>query len=337
MNPVSDVLPSNSEAQVIRAKLRTWFLSHGRDLPWRRLPSPYAVLVSEFMLQQTQVATVIPYFERWMLRFPTVKALADAAESDVLQHWQGLGYYSRARNLHAAAKVVVAQFDAELPSDPALLIKLPGVGAYTAGAIASFAFDRPAAAVDANIARVLARLGDLRLAVDSTAGAAALWEHARGLLPEVSGGREHTSALMELGALVCTSKRPQCLVCPIHEHCHTREPETLPFKAPRKGSVRLDEDAAWIVKNGALLLEQQTGRRAGGLWKLPPLQTRPDTEPVFQTVYPFTHHRITLRVFEENPIGSAAPNQRWFPLPEVLEGAALTAPHRRALESLLAR
>src|SRR3954465_13491256 len=187
--PASSPPPLASPSQ--RTELRRWpgpwFQMYGRDLPWRRTDDPYAVLVSELMLQQTQVATVQPYFRRWMERFPTFGALAAAPETEVLHAWQGLGYYARARNLHAAARRVVEQHDGVLPDDDAAIAALPGVGRYTRGAIRSFAFDRPVAAVDANIARVIARLFAISEPIDSTAGAARVWEAAELLLPE-SGG-----------------------------------------------------------------------------------------------------------------------------------------------------
>ena len=288
------------------------------------------------MLQQTQVVSVIPYFERWMARFPDVRKLAESPEEAVLQLWQGLGYYSRARNLHKAAKELVHRFQGEVPSDPAQLATLPGVGPYSAGAIAAFAFDKPVAAVDANIARVLSRLFNIHTAIDSPAGNREIWERAEGILPAAGGGRLHTSSLMELGALICTPKSPKCLVCPLHEDCLATDPGNLPRKSPRKATVRLDENAAWIVSENRLLLEQQTGRRSGGLWKLPLLQGAPEGEPpLFETVYPFTHHRITLRVYPSPAPVTPKDSQRWFALESVMAEAALPAGYRRALLSLV--
>ncbi len=331
LHPESTTLPSAS----LRAALAQWFTAHGRVLPWRTDPAPYAVLVSEFMLQQTQVVTVIPYFVRWMERFPTLPRLAEASEDDVLRLWQGLGYYSRARNLHRTARLVMEWFGGELPSDPALLSTLPGVGPYAAGAIAAFAFDRPVPTVDANIARVLARLANVRLPVDSPAGNRAIWSIAAALLPDQSGGRLHTSALMELGALVCLPKKPQCLVCPVRSLCRAQEPENLPVKAPRKTIVQLREYAAWILGKDGILLERQTGRRSGGLWSLPTLESPPPAEPLFETVYPFTHHRITLQVYAAPPSDALSPDQQWFVPERILDEAALPAGHRRAVAALL--
>lgn len=317
----------------VREQLAQWFAGHGRDLPWRRTRDPYAVMVSEYMLQQTQVATVIPFYHRWMERFPDLPALAAASEADVLGVWQGLGYYSRARNLHRAAQMLVAEHGGKLPADPAVIGRLPGAGRYTTGAIASFAFDLPLPAVDANIARVLARLLDLHEPIDSKAGAGQLWQAAESLLPARGAGR-HTAALMELGALLCSPAKPQCLRCPVREHCRAPDPELLPVKKPRRRLVEMREDCAWVLRGRRLLLEQQTGARWRGLWKLPAMEAPGETaEPLTFLTYPFTHHRVKLSVFTGKAPARLAPNQQWFLLAELAD-AALTSPHRRAIEHL---
>jgi A/G-specific adenine glycosylase len=319
----------------LRQKLARWFRHHGRDLPWRRTQDPYAIMVSEFMLQQTQVVTVRDYYARWLARFPNFTALAEACEADVLHVWQGLGYYARARNLHRAAKQVVAQHGGQLPNDLAAIAALPGVGRYTAGAVASFAFDQATPIIDANIARVLARLLDLQEPIDTKHGSEILWQTAEELLP-TRGGRLHNSALMELGALVCTPRAPQCLICPIREDCRAKNPESLPRKRPRPKTVPLAEDCAWIVRNGKLLLEQQTGSRWRGLWKLPALGSRPTQSPLLLAFdYPFTHHRVTLSIFPSQAPSSLEPGQQWTALAEI-DSIALAAPHRRAIKRLAA-
>jgi A/G-specific adenine glycosylase len=336
MHPVPPSSPTEFEPNAVRTQLIDWFQQTARELPWRQDPSPYAVLVSELMLQQTQVRTVLPYFEKWMRRFPSLQSLAEAPETEVLQHWEGLGYYSRARNLHRAAQILVRDWQGQIPSEPQQLQSLPGVGRYTAGAIAAFAFDRSVPAVDGNIARVLARLSDLQIPIDRPKGQEALWQVASQLLPPTpTGGRLIVGALMELGALVCSPKKPKCASCPIQSHCRTSLPEDLPRKSPRAKTVLLEESAAWIFENESLLLRPQTGKRARGLWKLPDLLTPPPGEPLWQTIYPFTHHRITLRVFKSNPEGVQAPADRWFSLGNALDAVPLPAPHRRALQALL--
>jgi A/G-specific adenine glycosylase len=318
-----------------RRALGQWFQKNARDLPWRRTHDPYAILVSEIMLQQTQVGTVIPYYERWLKRFPTVAALAAASEPEVLAHWQGLGYYARARNLHRAAQAVVRDHAGAMPQSAEALHALPGIGRYTAGAIASFAYDQPAAAVDANIARVLARLFDIRDPIDSDAGKAAVWEAAEFLLP-ARNGRQHTASLMELGALLCTPRKPACHACAAKPYCAAERPESLPAKKPRRETVRVLELCAWVATRRGILLERQQGSRWKGLWKLPHLDTPASkAEPLWEQIYPFTHHRVTLRVFEGKPPRQLGEAQQWFPREE-LESVALAAAHRRAVEALLA-
>ena len=291
-------------------------------------------MVSEFMLQQTQVVTVLDYYARWLRRFPDFQTLAAASEADVLHAWQGLGYYSRARNLHRAAQLVVERHGGILPDDLAAIAALPGVGRYTAGAIASFAFDRATPIIDANIARVLARLLDLREPVDTTRGSKTLWQTAEALLPG-RGGRLHNSALMELGALICTPRQPRCPLCPVREHCRAKTPESLPVKRPRRGTVALAEDCAWIVRDGRCLLDQQLGQRWRGLWKLPALTTRPiGVRLLLALEYPFTHHRVTLSVFASARAPKLSANQRWVALDEV-DAIALAAPHKRAIQRLI--
>ena len=332
-NPKSEI----RNQKLLRRPLTAWFRKAARDLPWRRTRDPYAILVSEIMLQQTQVATVIPFYKRWLARFPDFASLADAEESDVLSVWQGLGYYSRARNLHRAAKTVVEKHDGQMPRDPTLIRALPGIGRYTAGAVASFAFDLPEPLVDANVARVLARLLDLQQPVDSTAGQRALWETAIALVPE-KGARTFNSALMELGALLCTPRTPQCLVCPILSHCAAfanGTAEQIPRKKPRRKQVALFEPCAWTVSRGRILLEQQTGKRWRGLWKLPSLPCAPTTEPLLTLDYPFTHHRVTLSIFAQPAPSPLGENHAWHPL-SALGEVPLAAPHRRAIEQLSA-
>lgn len=291
-------------------------------------------MVSEFMLQQTQVGTVREYYARWLGRFPDFRALAGASEADVLQVWQGLGYYARARNLHRAAQQIVEQDGGALPDDLLRISALPGVGRYTAGAIATFAFDRATAIVDANIARVLARLLNLQEPIDTTRGSEILWRAAELLLPARSG-RLHNSALMELGALVCTPRQPQCLVCPARQHCRAQDPESLPRKRPRRATVKLAEDCAWILRDDRLLLERQTGKRWGGLFKLPPLEIAPARAKLLLALeYPFTHHKVTLSVFTPDIFPAARQTQRWILLEEI-DTIALAAPHRRAIKRLM--
>jgi A/G-specific adenine glycosylase len=255
----------------LRGKLLSWFDRERRDLPWRRTKDPYAIWISEVMLQQTQVVTVIPYWERFLQRFPTVNALAEAPLPDVLAHWRGLGYYSRARNLHRAAQLIAAR-GGVLPSTAAELAELPGFGRYTAGAVASIAFGEQAPLVDGNVARVFSRLFEVEGAPGDRAREARLWELAAQC---VRGDRpgDWNQALMELGALICRSDAPLCLLCPLRDDCGAQRAgrvDELPARrerAPRK-PLRLAV-AVWQRGEKVLL-----GRRAekglfGGLWDLP--------------------------------------------------------------------
>ena len=206
--------------------LRRWFRKHGRALPWRDTRDPYRVLVSEAMLQQTQVSRVLDYYDRFLRRFPTLGALASAAPRRVRESWEGLGYYARARNLHALARTV-----SELPDDPEELRKLPGVGRYTAGAVASFAYERRAALVDTNVARVLRRVFAPRADFKTSRGQKRLWGIAQSILPKSGKATwAHNQALMELGALVCTARVAHCSRCPVRSHCKTGKPERRRLK-----------------------------------------------------------------------------------------------------------
>ena len=316
----------------IQRDITAWFAKARRDLPWRATRDAYAILVSELMLQQTQVATVIPFYERWLSRFPDFETLAAAGEQDVLSLWQGLGYYSRARNLHRAARSVVALHGGKLPADAAAIRALPGVGRYTAGAVASFAFDLPEPLVDANVARVLARLLDLREPIDSTKGQAALWAEATRLVPKKNPGL-FNGALMELGALLCIPRAPRCGECPIRPHCLAHAAGTaanLPVKKPRRSRAELVEHCAWTTKDGRILLEVQTGARWRGMWKLPLLVSEPKERAIFSSEYPFTHHRVFLHVHKSRPPAKLEAHQAWHRFDE-LDALPMTAPHRRAI------
>lgn len=311
-------------------RLLNWFQAQGRDLPWRRTRDPYRILVSEIMLQQTTVAAVVPYYERWLRRFPSMCSLARAAESDVLHAWQGLGYYSRARNLHRCAQITVAQFGGELPSGVTQLRSLPGIGRYTANAIAVFAFNEALPLVEANTARVLARLLNIRDNIDSTLGREQLWAGSARLVPG-SNARDFQSAMMDLGALVCTARAPRCGMCPIRKFCVAPDPRSLPVRRSRLALVVLKESHAFIRRGDAVLLEQ-CRTRWRGMWMLP--VASPQGDPIYTGRFPFTHHQITLQVYSTAP-RPPRNTERWFAIEE-LERIAMPSPHRRALEGVLA-
>ena len=258
----------------IQRRMLDWFATHKRDLPWRQEPrDPYHVWLAEIMLQQTQVTTVIPYYHRWLDRFPTLEALAEAPLDDVLKLWEGLGYYSRARNLHRAAQEVMRDHGGHIPDTVDGLRQLPGIGPYTAGAIASLAFQRDAPILDGNVARVLSRLFAIESDVKSPETIAALWSLSESLLPKGHAG-EFNEALMDHGATICTPRIPRCPICPIRQYCvaHAQgTPEAFPVKAARKTVPRKDVGTAVIVDpDGYLLMAQRpTQGLLGGLWEFP--------------------------------------------------------------------
>ena len=323
------------EKKEFSRRLRAWFRRHGRDLPWRRTRDPYAILVSEMMLQQTTVAAVVPYFERWMQRFPSVQALAAAEESEILALWQGLGYYRRARNLHAAAKVVAGDLDGSFPRDYEGLRSLPGVGDYTAQAVRAFAFDEAVPVLDANVIRVVARLFDIPAPVDTAKGLAKVRAKLEELLP-VKGGREFVSAIMELGALVCRAGRPDCLLCPVKQYCAAKHPEKLPVKAPKAPIKERTEQAAWVSNGKTVLLQQSVSRRWVGLWRLPPLEGEPVGGPAGELTYSIVRERVNLRVYRTSrrALGASGEPREAFLLSD-LERVAIPSPHRRAIAKLL--
>ena len=307
--------------------LRRWFRSHGRDLPWRAAPTPYAVLVSEFMLQQTTVAAVIPYFERWMRRFPDTTTLATAPESDVLKLWEGLGYYSRARNLHRAAQTVLAQLDGTIPSDLPALRSLPGVGPYTAAAIAAFAFDQCVPVLDANINRVVARLFNYRENITTKNGRVFLEKAATSLLPK-TGGRRHVSALMDLGATLCRSGIPDCASCPVHHFCKAVDPEELPVKPPKKAITEINDWRVFSRTGDSIFLIESPGPTWRGLWILPPGE--PTTKHIATLIYNITRYKVTLGISH----GVPQPNWTSFQLSNL---PPMPSPHRKALRLILAK
>lgn len=308
--------------QSLSQRLLQWYAIQARDLPWRKSQDPYRVWVSEIMLQQTQVAAVIPYYQRWLKRFPTLKALADAPLADVLSHWEGLGYYSRARNMHKAAQQVLAQFGGRLPSTLEELRGLPGIGRYTAGAIASIAFKQDTAVLDGNVKRVLARVFNLTDDVKSPAGEKKLWELAESLVPPGEAG-DYNQAVMDLGATICIPQNPTCLLCPLLGMC---ESQTLgvqnerPVVKRKPPTPHYNVAAAIIKHRGRFLITQRPlDKLLGGLWEFPGGKQEPNErlseclareikeelgmhievgEQRLTLKHAFTHFKITLHVFE---------------------------------------
>lgn len=252
-------------------KLRDWFLVEQRDLPWRSNPSAYAVWVSEVMLQQTQVSVVIPYFQRWMQQFPTIESLAQASQDEVVKTWEGLGYYSRARNLHAGARQIVAEFGGALPQTELELSRIKGLGPYTIGAILSFAFRQRAAAVDGNVLRVMARHGLIEDDISKPRTVSVIRQKVQDFLPE-NESWVISEGLIELGAVIC-SKRPRCMLCPLKSSCKALmqgKVESLPYKSAKVKSTVLYREVAVIISGGQCLVRcGEKGQVMEGLYEFP--------------------------------------------------------------------
>ena len=323
-----------------RRRLLRWYDKHQRDLPWRNNSDPYRVWISEVMLQQTQVETVKPYFERFTAAFPNVAALAAAEEQSVLRLWEGLGYYRRARALHAAAKQLVDRRDGKLPSDVAELMELPGIGRYTAGAIASIAFDQRAPILEANTLRLFSRLLAYRGDPAKAAGQKLLWGAAEELLPRRNVSR-FNQGLMELGSLICRPERPACDACPVSMHCGALAEglqASIPA-APRKQQFTVLHEVAVVVRRRGKVLVRQCvdGERWAGLWDFPrfassgdgPLFVRDELVqkvreqagvtvtpgPLLRTIkYGVTRYRITLDCFTADYAGGRTRSTKAKPM-----------------------
>ena len=352
-------LSTFKERQSFRRKLLAWFGKHKRDMPWRRTKDPYQIWLSEIMLQQTTVAMAGPKFTAFVAAFPTVYGLAAADEQQVLRMWEGLGYYRRARGLHAAAKVIVAEHDGQLPRDVKSLMALPGVGRYTAGAVASFAYDVSAPIVETNTQRVLARLTGYRHEVVAGEGQRQIWNAAEALLPATGAGA-YNLALMELGALVCKPSDPRCDECPVTAHCAAFAgglQNEIPKLAAKVKVTAVREGTVVVRKSGRVLLRQRAkGERWEGMWDFPrfpldgegPLfvrrelvdnvreQTGVVIEPggLLKTIkHGVTRYRITLECYEARPTGGRvrstdASPVRWTPLAD-LSGLPLSVTARK--------
>lgn len=354
--------------QVVSALLDWWDEGHA-ELPWRQRRDPYAIWVAEVMLQQTQVATVVPYYERWMARLPTVEALAAASLDEVLKLWEGLGYYSRARHLRDAAQMVVEQYDGRLPGTASELLKLKGIGRYTAGAIASIAFGEPAPILDGNVTRVLSRLFDVTDDVTATATKKRLWQLATELVPAERPG-DFNQALMELGQRVCLPANPLCLHCPLSVYCLARQRGTQlerPVRPARPGTPHYDVVAAVIWQNGQigegrfLIAQRPLDGLLGGLWEFPGgKQEAGETLPqalqreiaeeldieievrrfLTHVKHAYTHFRITLHAFHANhlkgrPRNLGVADHAWVTLGE-LDNYAFAVTDRKIIAALRA-
>lgn len=310
MSPRSSSPPANANRSFhgpdplnLRPLLLTWYLKNHRQLPWRGVDSGYKVLVSEFMLQQTQVATVLPHYERFLTRFPNMVSLAQATEEEVETAWSGLGYYRRARALRNAAQQIVSDHEAEVPTDFEDLKALPGVGDYTAAALGSIIHDEPYAAVDGNVMRVLTRLFGIEDSISNTGTQRELRTLAQELLePEQAG--DWNQAMMELGATVCAPKKPLCSVCPWEEHCvaHAKGIALdLPKKAKPKATVEVHRIAGVLLEEGRCLLTRRTEKLLYGTWELPGLDLD-SPEGARERLREHLEHKLGVEVTVGNPL-----------------------------------
>jgi len=255
-----------------KIKLLDWYQKNQRNLPWRQTNDPYKIWISEAMLQQTQVKTVIPYYQRFIEKFPTIKNLADADQQKILKMWEGLGYYSRARNLHKAAKMIVDEFEHKIPSELDIILKLPGVGDYISAAVLSISYQCPIAVVDGNVKRVLARLYCLDEPVNDSKNKKIFTQHAEKLLNCENPG-DHNQAMMELGALICTPKNPQCNTCSVKDNCNAYQNKKIdqyPKRITKAKTPLYHISIGVIYKDGKMLItKRKEDGLLGGLWEFP--------------------------------------------------------------------
>lgn len=326
-----------------QSRLIDWYDANARALPWRTRPSLYKTVVSEFMLQQTQVKTVLPYFDAWLERFPDFQSLAVASETEVLKSWEGLGYYSRARNLLKLAKEI-SQLD-EIPSDSKSWLAFPGIGPYAAAAVCSIAFSDPSAVVDGNVIRILARLGCDQRRYKSSVDAAKVHQSIANELLNRKRPGDHNQAMMELGATICHKQSPQCLICPVSEFCQARK-KGIESELPCFEKIKYEKktvDRAWIVSERGILLHRipTTAKRMKGLHEIPSCeqigQEPPGSKPLLERKRSITKYRITERFHKLDPDGlpNAMPADcQWFSA-QAIETLPFSGPHRKWIAELL--
>ncbi len=348
-------MDSNRMKQIQNHLLR-WFKRNGRDLPWRRTRDPYAIWVSEIMLQQTQVSAVIPYYGKFLKAFPAVRPLANADLSAVLTVWEGLGYYSRARNLHKASREILTRFKGKIPDVFDDLLSLPGIGRSTAGAILSIAFNKEAPILDGNVKRVLSRLFAISGNPAGRETEDHLWQLSETLIPEGHAG-SFCQALMDLGAMLCTPKNPQCTYCPLQRVCKGKvsgNPERFPSRGVKKAIPGIEAVSAVILKDGQILLHQRPPNGLlGGLWEFPNWNTENCDPPIkslkhhlekalggtakvgdpigtFQHTY--SHFKLTLQVYLCR-IPGGEKYGTWVPVPN-LHLFPMSRLHRRIAQTI---
>ena len=345
-------------------KLISWYTKYKRDLPWRRTSDPYKIWIAEVMLQQTQVDQVVPYYEKFIRQFPDVRSLATAVVSEVLKVWEGMGYYARARNLHRAAEIIVKEFEAKMPTSHDELIKIPGIGPYTAAAVASIAFNENYPVVDGNVLRVLSRVFKIEEHPRKNGIKSKFVQAAKELMPDGQAS-DFNQAMMELGALICTPQKPKCSQCPITFFCQAYQtlddPSVLPVKMPHKHKPHYNIVVGIIWKAGKILIDQRpTAGLLGGLWEFPGGKQEPgetleecllreireemDVEvrvqgPFLTVQHAYSHFRITLHSFQcqylsGEPKPKKAIDWKWA-VPKDLTKYAFPKANKTILDALL--
>jgi len=353
-----------SNAQSLADCLITWYHDNRRDLPWRRDPSPYQIWISEIMLQQTQVNTVLPYYRRWMLRFKDIHAVAEAPVEELLKHWEGLGYYARVQNLQKTARILRDQFNGGFPRDHATLLRLPGIGRYTAGAIMSLAFNDDYPVVDGNVKRVFARLFNISTPINGTAGDVVFWDRAREVLPR-GRARDFNQALMELGAVICKPKLPLCSSCPVANLCASLRLGVVaerPLRGPSKTTQPIQVALGVLVDKDKIFIQKRQDKGLmPGLWEFPGGKLKPGETPeealhrefseelglavcrldkIATIRHAYTSFRVVLHAFlcelrERNPkyVLRAASQARWVTRRQ-LDQFAFPAANKKLIELL---
>src|SRR3989344_2203951 len=337
--------------QKFQTSLLSWYHKNKRDLPWRRTSDPYKIWISEVILQQTRIDQGTPYYERFVKRFPAVESLAKASLDEVLKVWEGLGYYTRARNLHKAAQEIVEKYNGKIPEDSDSVLKLPGFGPYTAAAVLSIAYNKDHALVDGNVIRVLTRLFAIRKDSKEATTKKELWKTAQELLPP-GKARDYNQALMELGALVCTPTNPSCTTCPVSSLCQAYQlgiQNQLPIKSPKKEKPHYDIAVGVVEKNGKVLLIQRPEKGLlGGMWEFPGGRREKETlarccqreiqqktgltvyaeaKPLCVVEHVYSHFSITLYAYPCRVVkGETLKKQaKWIPIKELFKRAIHTS------------
>lgn len=344
--------------------LLAWFDKHGRDLPWRRTYTPYHIWISEIMLQQTQMDRVVAYFSRWIQRFPDVQNVVQVSEEEAFKLWEGLGYYTRVRNILRTAEILVRQFNGNLPADHQALLSLPGIGKYTAGAIMSLAFNKEYPIVDANIERVFSRIFNIDTPIKEKEAQRFIWRKAKELIPP-GEARHFNQALMELGALVCTPKNPLCNACPVRDDCEalrlgvvTERP--IPIKS--NTTIPIEMVTGILIHQGKIFIQKRLQDDIwANLWEFPGGRLKPGESPeealrreyleetelrignlekIMKVKHSYTRYRVTLHCFyctllngHATPVLHAAQEYRWIS-PRDLKNFAVPAGHRKLIASI---